>query len=299
MSQKETFSRFNLIINKLRRQPCSFKEILDELERQTYLRGFDLRISKRTFDRYRHDLLELYNIDIKWDSHRKVYFIDMEGQQGRNVRMLEAFDIFNTLKVSDSFSKFIHFEKGKTMGTENLYGLLTAIKNNLQVNFLYQKFWEDKVSLKLVDPYGVKEFRNRWYLVGKDSAINEIRIYGLDRLTELNITKTKFIYPADFTVESYFKNSFGIIVDNGQPVEEVVLLFTPDQGKYIKSLPLHHSQRILADNENEFRIMLQVAVTYDLEKEIMSYGPKVKVISPEGLKEKIKKRLEKARKLYG
>jgi hypothetical protein len=299
MTQKDTISCFNLLINKLRSEPCNFKGISDYLEHQSYLRGVNFSISKRTFDRYRHDILELFNIEIKWDSHRKVYFLDMEGQQEMNVRILEAFDTYNALKGFNGFSKFIHFENRNPMGTANLYGLLNAIKNRLQVNYLYQKFWEDKPSLKLVNPYALKEFRNRWYLLGEDTAIDEIRIYGLDRLTELKITQTKFIYPADFTAEAYFGNSFGIIVQKERPVEEVVLTFAPDQGKYIKTLPWHPSQQIMADNENEFQIRLQLAVTYDLIMEILSYGAKVKVISPKGLKKEIRKRLKKTRKMYG
>lgn len=283
MSQKEKFTRFNLIINKIRRKPCTFREIADYLETQSELQECKLSISKRTFDRDRIDILELFNISIEWDANRKVYFLDMEGQPEMNTRILEAFDTFNAFNITGRLSDYIHFESRKTAGTENLNGLLHAIRNSLQVKFRHQKFWDDKPSLKIVNPYALKEFRNRWYLVGEDTAIGEIRIYGLDRLSDLTITKAKFIYPADFSVKDYFKNSFGIIVNKGQPAEEVILSFTPWQGKYIKSLPLHHSQEIIADNDKELRIKLHLAVTYDFVMELRSYGQEVKVVKPEGL----------------
>ena len=237
-------------------------------------------------------------MDIKWDTHRNMYFLDMEGQPEMNARILEAFDTFNALKITDRLSDFIHFENRKSMGTENLYCLLHAIKNSVQVKFQYQKFWEDKPSLKSVEPYALKEFRNRWYLVGSDTRINALRIYALDRLTELAITNAKFSYPAGFSVNEYFKNCFGIISHDGQPAEEVVLSFTPDQGKYIRSLPLHRSQQILADDDDEFRIRLQLVVTHDFVMEILSYGAEVKVVAPEGLKKEVRRRLKEAVRQY-
>ncbi len=215
----------------------------------------------------------------------------MEDQPEANERILEAFDTFNALNITDRLSNYIHFENRKSMGTENLYGLLHAIKNRVLISFLYQKFWENQPALKSVEPYALKEFRNRWYLVGKDSKINELRIYALDRLTNLTIKNSKFIYPSDFSVNTYFANCFGIIAHDGQSPEEVVLSFTPDQGKYIKSLPLHHSQEILVDNDSEFRIKLHLVITFDFVMELLSYGPEVKVIEPLFLKKKIKRKL--------
>ncbi len=168
----------------------------------------------------------------------------------------------------------------------------------MQVKFQYQKFWEDQPALKSVEPFAMKEFRNRWYLVGKDTKKEELRIYALDRLTELTITKSKFVYPLDFSVNAYFANCFGIIAHDGQSPEDVVLSFTPDQGKYIKSLPLHHTQQILADNANEFRIKLHLVVTFDLVMEILSYGSEVKVIEPRSLKKEVKSKLQKSLNYY-
>jgi predicted DNA-binding transcriptional regulator YafY len=290
MSQKEKITRFNLIINKLRRKPCTFSEIADYLEKQSGLLGYKLNTSKRTFDRDRIDICELFNIAIGWDANRKVYFLNMEGQPEMNTLILEAFDTFHAFNLGDRLPEYIHFENRKAAGTENLHELLHAIQNNLQVTFQYKKYWDEKPSLKTVSPYALKEFRNRWYLVGEDTLIHELRIYALDRLTELTVTKAKFAYPEGFSVNEYFRNSFGIIVHDGQPAEEVVLSFSPDQGKYIRSLPLHHSQQVLVDTEDEFRIRLNLVVTYDFEMEILSYGQEVKVVAPERLKKEVGKR---------
>ena len=84
-------------------------------------------------------------------------------------RMMEAFDMFNSLNLAQDLTPFIHLEKRRPQGTENLYGLLHAIKNRLQIKFTYQKFWEEELSQRLAEPYALKEFKNRWYIMAKDS----------------------------------------------------------------------------------------------------------------------------------
>jgi len=108
--------------------------------------------------------------------------------------------------------------------------------------------------LRVVEPYALKEFKNRWYVLANDLKDNKVKSFALDRLTELEITNKKFQLPNNFNINEHFKFSFGIISPNGQEPQEVILSFDPFQGKYIKTLPLHESQVILKDNEQELRI---------------------------------------------
>ena len=164
-------------------------------------------------------------------------------------RRLEAFDTFNALKIGDSTSSLIHFEKRRPQGTENLFGLLHAIKNNLQINFTYQKFWEDQTTERSVHPLALKEFKNRWYLLSKDLKGGAVKTFALDRLTNLDITRIKFKPSPDFDIEGQFRYCFGIISPTDDEPQEIILSFTPFQGKYIKTLPLHHTQQILVDTQ--------------------------------------------------
>lgn len=287
-------ARFNLIIKKLRKHPASFFELSDYLNFESSLQGYDFNISKRTFDRDRNAIRSLFNIDIVWDKYRQVYYLDMDNQPDANERILEAFDLVNALQIADRLSDYIHFESRKAAGTENLYGLLHAIKNRFLIQLEYQKFREEKPELKSVEPYALKEFRNRWYLLGKDVSKQQLRIYALDRLVELHIMNSKFVYPAGFSVKAYFNDCFGIIATEGESPVEVILSFSAFQGKYIKSLPLHHSQQILVDNNKELRIRLHLAVTFDFVMEILSFGPEVKVLAPQSLKNEVRSRLSEA-----
>ena len=109
---------------------------------------------------------------------------------------------------------------------------------------------------------------------------NIVKTFALDRLTELDLLKTKFEFPANIDVNEYFKYSFGIISPSDQKPEEIILSFTPFQGKYIKTLPLHESQKVIIDNDEEFRIQLNLFVTHDLKMELLSFGENLKVIQP-------------------
>ncbi|HNV53170.1 MAG TPA: WYL domain-containing protein, partial [Tenuifilaceae bacterium] len=156
----------------------------------------------------------------------------------------------------------------------------------------------DRIARRTVEPYVLKEFKNRWYLLANDLKDNQIKSFALDRMTELEISKNRFPFPADFDVNEHYKNCFGIISPNKQKLQEVVLSFTPFQGKYIKSLPLHETQEILKDNSDEVLVKLTLYVTLDFIMEILSFGDNVKVIAPDDLIEELKKTYQNALNQY-
>jgi predicted DNA-binding transcriptional regulator YafY len=298
MSKRESISRYSLIIKKLRRFPASFKEISDTLALESELQSYNFNVSKRTFQRDLDDIRSIYNIDIQYDFSRKVYYIDFDEQPEVNERILEAFDTFNALNITDRLSDHIHFEKRKPQGTENLYGLLHAIKNHLQVTFTYQKYWEDELTERKAEPYALKEFKNRWYIVVKDLNDSKIKSFALDRLSKLIITKRSFQSPRSFNVNEHFRFCFGIIGPNQTGPQEVILSFDPFQGKYIKSLPLHETQEILTDNDEELLIKLKLFLTHDFLMELLSHGENVKVIQPESLIEDLTSSYQKSLNQY-
>jgi len=298
MSKREAIYRYSLIIKRLRKSSASFREISDYLKRESQLQEYNFDISVRTFQRDLNDIRTIYDIDITYDSSRKQYCIEWGGPNELQQRIMEAFDTLNALNLTDELADFIHFEKRKTKGTENLYSLLHAIKNCFRISFSYQKFWEDEPSARRTEPYALKEFKNRWYLLARDIDKDELRIYGLDRLSELSVQKTGFQVPVDLDVQEYFRNCFGIIIGDKAVPETVILSFIPEQGKYIKSLPLHESQNILVDNDDELRVELRLHVTFDFVQELLSFGERVKVIQPESLIEEVVSSYEKSLSLY-
>ncbi|WP_219932490.1 helix-turn-helix transcriptional regulator [Perlabentimonas gracilis] len=297
MSKREALGRYTLIINRLRKSPATFNQIEDYLKEQGELDGYNYAISKRTFQRDLFDIESMYGIEIGFDFKQKVYRIKQEDGEDANERVLEAFDTINAISTSERISQYIHFEKRRPQGTENFNGLLHAIRNKCVIKFTYRKFWDDDISDRTVEPYALKEYRNRWYIIAKDFKDGKLKNFGLDRITELDITKRHFKVN-DFDENSHFHHCFGIMSPNAPEPSLVVLSFTPFQGKFIKSMPLHRSQRILIDNEEECRVSLKIFITIDFVMEVISHGDRVKVLEPTDLRDQVKSILKKALKNY-
>jgi predicted DNA-binding transcriptional regulator YafY len=298
MSKRESLARLNLIIRKVKRMPSSYEEISEYLTRESEIQSYNFTTSKRTFQRDLEDIRSLFNIDIQYDLSKKVYHIVEEDQPEVNDRIMEAFDLFNVLHVSDRLSGYIHFEKRKPQGTGNLLGLLHAIKNNYMVRFTYQKFWDDEPTVRTTEPYALKEFKNRWYLIAKDLNDQQIKTFGFDRLWDLEITKKSFTHLPDFDIDEKFRYCFGIISPEDDQPHDIILSFEPVQGKYIKTLPLHENQEIIVDNDDELRIKLTLFITHDLVMELLSFGSTLKVIKPKALADLIRTEHYNAYKRY-
>jgi len=305
MSKRGYISRYLLILKKLKVKPYStYVEIQNYIDNQfDYLQMQDDKLnigfSKRTLQRDIKEISNVFGIDIEYSKSHKGYFINQNENESMNFqRMMEAFDMFNSLNMAKDLTPFIHMEKRRPQGTEHLYSLLHAIKNRLQVKFTYQKFWEQEISLRLVEPYGVKEFKSRWYLMAKDCKDNKIKSFALDRLTNLEITSQTFKYPKNYNIGEQYKYSFGITSPDEEEPQDIILSFNQLQGKYIKTLPLHNTQQVLMDNEHELRIKLKLYLTHDLLMELLSFGDNMKVIEPKILVDQIKQAHKQAYKQY-
>lgn len=305
MSKRGYISRYLLILKKLKIKPySSYRELHNYIESQLeFLQMQDdtlnVGLSKRTLQRDLKEIRNVFGIDIEYSKANKGYYISQNEAENMNFqRMIEAFDMFNSLNLAQDLTPFIHLEKRRPQGTENLYGLLHAIKNKLKIKFNYQKFWEEELSQRVVQPYAMKEFRNRWYVLAKDGKDDNIKSFALDRMTNLEITTEHYQYPGNYNIEQNYRYCFGIISPNGSDPQDIILSFDPFQGKYIKTLPLHSTQEILVDNDKETRIKLKLCLTHDLIMELLSFGDKMKVIEPRELADKIKEAHKSAYKQY-
>ena len=305
MSKRAFLSRYLLIIKKLKSKPYSTLEgicsYIDNKLEYLQMQDEDLNMgfSRRTFQRDMKEIKDLFGVDIEYSRTNKGYFINHNEMDNMNFqRMIEAFDLFNSLNLSQDLSPFVHLEKRRPQGTENLYGLLHAIKNKFQIKFDYEKFWEEEITRRTSEPYAMKEFKNRWYVIAKDLKDGNVKTFALDRLTNLEITNGKFEYPKDYNIEENYRYCFGIINPNNEEPQNILLSFDPFQGKYIKSLPLHETQQIVIDNEEELQIKLKLCVTQDLVMELLSFGDDLKVLNPKSLADEIKKAHHQAFKQY-
>ncbi len=296
MALREIFIRHNLIVNKLKKSAATFDEILTRLDQESEIRQMDLRINLRTFQRDLKDIEAIMGITIEFDKSLGAYHIVHDYHPEMNQRFSEAVDMLNILNESKDYSSHLLLEKRKALGSEQLFGLLHSTKNHSVVTFLYQKFWDEAPSTREVHPYALKEYKHRWYLLAIDQKDHQTKTFGLDRMTGLHITQQKFNPDPKINPVEHFKYSYGII--GGEEPQEVILSFDYYQGKYLKTLPMHESQEILYDTEEELRVRLFVYVTYDLIMEILSHGSHVEVLAPDSLRAEIKQLLTETLEYY-
>ena len=303
MSKRAYISRYLLIIKKLKQKPYStYEELQRYMENQfEFLQVKDetieLAFSKKTFERDKKEISNLFGVDIEYSKMHKGYFINQtEIEQMNFQRMMEAFDMFNSLNLTSDLTPFIHLEKRKPQGTENLYGIIHAIKNKLQIKCSYEKYWDDTITQRTLEPYALKEFNNRWYIMANNNG--KLKSFALDRLSNLEITNQPFKFPLQQNIEENYRFCFGIISPNDSAPQEIILSFNSYQGKYIKSLPLHETQEILVDNEKELKIKLQLYITEDLVMELLSFGNNMKVLQPQILIDEMKNAYQNALKQY-
>lgn len=299
MSKIDILIRHSVIIQRLKRNPATLKEINQHLAQESDLTGYNLEVSDRTFTRDKADILSIWKINIECDKSNNKYYIYSMDENSSSLRLLDTFITAYAVNSTTGYSQFLQLEDYALSGSENFHGILHAIKNNLQIHIFYQSYWSDTEVDRIVNPYLLKEFKNRWYLIGLDVEKQAIRTFALDRLKNLEITKKKFSNPVGEKPQNYYSNSFGIISkEEGQELETIILSFSEFQGKYIKSLPLHSSQKVLKDDENGLIISLKVYPTYDFIKEILSHGDTVKVLEPESLVDTIKNTLKQSLNQY-
>lgn len=295
MSKHGTIRRYTLEIEKIQRgQFPSFDEIKDYLFDQ----GFE--ISRRTIQRDIEQIRFEFGLEIKYSRDKNGYFIDYE--QSINIESFFSFlEIVNTaelltqsLNESKDALKHISFDTGGGLkGIENLKPLLMAIKEKRKISFNHFNFHSNKTRKYALKPYLLKEYQNRWYVVGIIGNLKEFRTFGIDRIENLEVKTETFKADNKLNPIKMFEKTIGLVYSLNTP-QDVILSFTPTQGKYIKTLPLHTSQKTLLDNDTEFRISITVIPNYELNQLILKHGDTVKVLEPKWLAEEIKESLKRA-----
>ena len=183
---------------------------------------------------------------------------------------------------------YVQFEKIKTAkGSEHLETILSAIKSKSKIQFYYQSFNATEKKLRRIHPFLLKEYRHRWYLIGKDELKNRTQTYGLDRLSELSVLSDSFELDSNFNPDRFFKHSIGITANVGHP-EKIIIETEELLSKYLLSQPLHESQEYLGVENEKHIFSYFLLPTYELKMQFLGFGKEIKIVAPESLVEDIK-----------
>lgn len=258
---------------------------------------------------YENPHFSLSNIPLKEEEVYSLEFAVGVLRQFKGLKPVKEFEeavqkieqyINLSLHAGDAeFEQYVQVEKGTgEKGMEFLEPLFQCIRKQHSVKLLYHKFEGEQAQEYLFHPYMLKEYRNRWYVLGFYPKRGHIITFALDRVVGLDALPQIFERDKSFHADSYFQHSFGITVVHNSKPEKVVLKFASSQSKFIKTQPLHPSQKILKETKTECRVQLTVIQSHELLMHILSYGAEVEVLQPATLREEIAALLQKAASQY-
>ena len=295
MAKTGILQRFLWIINKFDGK----REYIptEELRRYVADKMDALSYSLRTMQRDIKNIDQIFGIIIKHKKETGYYIAGREDVLiDKCEELLLDFHLLTALNAGNDLRNYVLPEHHRPLGSSNMPVLMEAIRNNHPVKFDYTFVRHgDKVGHKKVYPYFLKESNQRWYLLAMDEGV--LKTFGIDRISELFIVTTeKFKRDTTIDVQSLFRDCFGIWDQADIPVEEIILSYDALDGAFLKSFPLHHSQEVLVDTKEEYRIKVRLRITNDFVMELLSRSRSLTVIAPLSLRENVNKIYENALK---
>ena len=256
----------------------------------------NLRLSKgeeynwRTFMRHKNDVLTLFGVEIGCNKSTNAYYIvergDLSDSSGFRRWLIETLSVNNRLNESAQLKDRILLEPNPS-GGECLSTILEAMRDGNTVTFDYQPFWMggNVSSLYNVEPYALKVFKRRWYLLGKYGD-SPLKIYALDRMQNIDIEFNKFGLPEKFSAEAFFSTCFGIFVGEEEP-QIIRLKVDAQQAKYLRTLPLHSSQKEEKTSDDYVIFNYFLRPTFDFIQELLTMGERMEVLEPKPLRKEM------------
>ncbi len=202
--------------------------------------------------------------------------------------------------VPESNTMIAFEEHTQASGNEYFDKIFSAIQEKCPIKILYQPFGRDCREW-IVHPYMLKEYRNRWFLIGRVGENNSITNIGLDRIKgKISNSAESFIENNLFDTQTYFNNLIGVSFPKDQTVPfDIQIKVAPPLVDYIKTKPLHKGQVIEKVYKNgSLLISLRLYNNYELKSYLLSYGPGIEVLKPIVLREEMKILSEECSKLY-
>ncbi len=268
-----------------------------------------IKYSKREKGYYYEDPdFTINDVPLNEDDLNAIKFAANTLMQFRDVEMFRQFGnaidkIVDRVSISDKakeseVNEFVQFETAVSVGGgEFLPLLLDAIQKSVAVYFEYENFSTNVVKPRKVCPLLLKEYRNRWYLISHDMIKGRITTYALDRMKNVEISEERIVKPGDFNPKNYFKYSTGI--SSGDSAPEIVRFKAVNvAAKYIESQPFHHSQKVLKRGSNKTTFELEIFISEEFIRSVMSFGGEVEITSPASLRENIIRRFDVAATTY-
>ena len=244
----------------------------------------------RTFHKWRQAIEEMFGLIIENENSGQYRYYIQNADELKSGSMRSW--LFNTLTVSNLMMDSVSI-KDKVLfeeipdGEQYLPVILESLKKNLVLEMTYQSYNYDESYTFEIEPYCLKAFKQRWYLIGRSPYYDKIMIYALDRVKWLGLTEKSFKYPKNFYPEEFFDDCFGIIADQKVKVETVKLKVSAGQANYLRSLTLHQTQKEIERTDEYSIFTVRLRPTFDFRQEVLSQGSDIEVMEPKWFRDEV------------
>lgn len=281
MAKINPIRRLAILLSKLNnRRYIPGEELVASLSETIWNRysepaGCTLRTLQRDFK----TIEELFGITIRNDKLRGYYISERSESADDYEALLLNFELLNAIDSDSVIRKYVLPEHRRAVILPNIAELLDAIRNRHPVEFDYTLVrHEGKVVHKRVNPHFLKEFQQRWYLIGYD-ADRKLKAFGLDRLSGLRLlSMERFRRDDTIDIPALFRESYGIWNNPEDPVEEIVLKYDALDGAFVKTMPLHALQELIEDTPDGITVRLRLRITNDFVMALLARSRSVEVV---------------------
>ena len=296
MKPAQIFHQYIWIINTLR----AYRRLtLEELNQKWMADGVadGNPLQRVSFYRHRDAIQDMFGIIIECDPKTYKYYIS--NKEVLSDDSIERW-LFSTLTVHGMLADSAAVKERLVLenapaGEQYLDIIIRAIRTNHRLLIGYRKF-EAEGYEKVVCPYALKLFHQRWYLLALNDE-EQMRIYALDRMTMVELTDEPFEMPADFSAQDYFSEYYGVLTDK-TPMAHVIVRAHKWMPNYLRTLPLHPSQCELESTPDYTDFSYDIRPTSDFLGELLRHSDGIEVLQPQELREKMRQMIAETLKRY-
>ena len=300
MKASEIFKQYIWLTDTIYRSGGISLQELNERWIRTEMSG-GVPMTRMTFNRHKMAIEEIFGLCIECQRKGGYYYYieNEEVLKNNNLQdwLLDSLSISNMLMESGSLKDRIMLENIPA-GKEYLQPIINAMKQDYKLMMTYRKFGQTTGYTITIEPYAIKVFKQRWYLLAKDNKRETPTIYALDRILALEETEESFVYPSDFDTELFFKDYYGVLCSTKDKAQKIVIRTYPPFTNYLRTLPLHHSQKEVKTTPDYADFEFHLRPTFDFRQELLSQCNEVEVLKPAKLREEMKEMIGKMLERY-
>lgn len=295
MKAVNIFKEYIWLINRIYRTGGVTLAEINEAWVRTALSG-GVAFDRNTFKRHLNDLQEMFGLNIEVGKGYKYHIVNAHVLRDDSVQnwLLSTLSVNNIISESMAVHERLIMESVPEV--RYLSALVEAMKENRRVMIAYQKYGTTECSERVIEPYFLKLHKRRWYVMANTAG--GYRVFSFDRIVKVVVTKEKFVMPADFDPKEYFADCFGVMRDERRAAQRIVLRAIGNERYYMEDLPVHQSQRLVAEGDGYADYEIMMRPTSDFIGYVLSRGSWLRVLSPQSLVEEIRGNLQRCLEGY-